>query len=160
MNNSSNVSKCRTSESCGKGSDFWLGVWIIIDICFVIGIVANILILVVVKRTPSMHSATNIILCSLAVSDLVLLLWPLLAVEMFHFSKLLNISGNFGCKFVWSIPTIEFVYSFLTVSLIAVERYQALMNAMATSTRRLTLKVCNLDHSDGQCNSSSSAFGI
>ena len=133
MNNSSSLSKCGTSERRTNDEDYWLGAWIIIVVCFVIGIVANILILVVVKRTPSMHSVTNSLLCNLAVSDLVYLLWPLVALDVFYFP------GNFSCKFTWSIPTIVFVCSLLTMSLIAVERYQALVNAMASSTLRLTL---------------------
>ena len=133
MNNSSSVSKCGTSERRANDEDYWLGAWIIIVVCFVIGIVANILILVVVKRTPSMHSVTNILLCNLAVSDLVYLLWPLVGLNVFYFP------GNFSCKFIWSIPTIVFVCSLLTMSLIAVERYQALVNAVTSSTLRLTL---------------------
>lgn len=141
MNNSSNFSGISTSEGNSKDKDFWLAVWIVIDMCFVIGVVANILILVVVKRTPSMHSAINVLLCSLAISDLVLLLWPCVGMEVFfYFSKVVKYTGNFGCKFASSIPTIVFVYSFLTVSLIAGERYRALVNAMDSSTRRLTLK--------------------
>ena len=134
MNNSSTVCKCGTSERRdGNDEDYRQGVWIFVVVCFVISIGANILILVVVKRTPSMHSVTNILLCNLAVSDLVYLLWPLVGVDTF------KLSGNFSCKFTWSIPTIVFVCSLLTMSLIAVERCQALVNAMASSTFRLTL---------------------
>ena len=121
---------------------FWLVVWVIMIVLFVIGVVAKILILVVVKRTPSMHSVTNVLLYNLAVSDLMYLLWSLLAVAEFYLIKLNSHVPAFDifCKFYSAILNVLFACSVLTLSLIAVERSQAaLVNTMA-SKLKLTSK--------------------
>ena len=102
-------------------------------VLFVIGVVAKILILVVVKRTPSMHSVTNVLLCNLAVSNLMYLLRSLLAVAEFYLINLNSHVPAFDifCKFYSAIPNVLFACSVLTLSLIAVERSQALVNTMA-----------------------------
>ena len=116
---------------------FWLVVWVIMMVLFVIGVVANILILVVLKRTPSMHSVTNVLLCNLAVSDLMFLLRPLLDVVVSYLIELNSPGPVFDifCKFLFAIPNVLFACSVLTLTVIAVERYQALVNTMASKLK-------------------------
>ena len=66
---------------------------------------------------------------NLAVSDLIFLLWPLLSVAVFHLITLTShgLAFDIFCKFLSAIPNVLFACSVLTLSLIAVERSQAIL---------------------------------
>lgn len=116
-----------------KHKVYRLAVTIFISVLFFIGVFSNFLILVVVKRTPSMHSVTNILLCNLAVLDLSVLLWPLVGVVLESLATKRNLSKhteNVICKLGWSVLSLTYLCSILTLTLIAIERYHALVKAI------------------------------
>ena len=131
--NMSNNTTCDTSGAFfeRRNKQFFQYFRIIVTVLLVVGVIANILILVVVKRTPSMHSVTNVLLCNLAVSDLVTLLWPL--VKIYALRLYADKYGILRCKFTPAIPRITFVCSVLTLSLLAWQRYQALVHTMSSA---------------------------
>lgn len=94
------------------------------------GVLGNALVITIVRKTPSMHTTTNLLLMNLAVADLLTLL---LCPGMYDFViNRLNINSTFGsiiCKLFAgnAIVCITFDASVLTLCVIAVERYIAIV---------------------------------
>ena len=90
------------------------------------GVVANSIVISIVRKTPSMHTTTNYLLMNLAVADLLtLLLCPGLYDFALHNLRLNTTSGDILCKILAgnAIVCISFDASVLTLCVIAVERY-------------------------------------
>ena len=102
------------------------------------GVPANCIIITIVRKTPSMHTTTNILLMNLAVADLTTLL---LCPGMYDFSlnkvRLRKTLGDFLCKlFVGNaLVPITINVGALTVCTIAVERYLAMVKPFHTGLR-------------------------
>ncbi|XP_051770982.1 pyroglutamylated RF-amide peptide receptor [Ctenopharyngodon idella] len=95
-------------------------------IIFVLALVGNSLVVYIVARKRAMRTATNIFICSLAVSDL------LITFFCIPFTLLQNISsewlgGVLVCKTVPFVQTTAIVTGILTMTCIAVERYQGIV---------------------------------
>ncbi|KAL4640023.1 pyroglutamylated RFamide peptide receptor-like isoform X1 [Arapaima gigas] len=95
-------------------------------IIFVLALVGNSLVMYIVLRKRAMQTATNIFICSLAVSDL------LITFFCIPFTLLQNISsewlgGVLVCKTVPFVQTMAIVTCILTMTCIAVERYQGIV---------------------------------
>ena len=91
----------------------------------VIGLIGNLLVIRIVHKMREMHTPTNYLLVSMAVSDVVtILLWP---VYYFEFSKVV-------CKFV-ALAEVSIVVSYNTLTVLAVERYHAILKPFATGLR-------------------------
>ncbi|XP_036406945.1 pyroglutamylated RF-amide peptide receptor [Megalops cyprinoides] len=95
-------------------------------IIFVLALVGNSLVVYIVVRKRAMQTATNIFICSLAVSDL------LITFFCIPFTLLQNISsewlgGVLVCKTVPFVQTTAIVTGILTMTCIAVERYQGIV---------------------------------
>ncbi|XP_053368138.1 pyroglutamylated RF-amide peptide receptor [Clarias gariepinus] len=96
---------------------------------FVLALVGNSLVVCVVVRKGSSQSATSIFICSLAISDL------LITFFCIPFTLLQNISaqwlgGVFVCKTVPFVQTTAIVTGILTMTCIAVERYQGIVHPL------------------------------
>ncbi|KAF4106268.1 pyroglutamylated RF-amide peptide receptor [Onychostoma macrolepis] len=95
-------------------------------IIFALALVGNSLVVYIVVRKRAMRTATNIFICSLAVSDL------LITFFCIPFTLLQNISsewlgGVLVCKTVPFVQTTAIVTGILTMTCIAVERYQGIV---------------------------------
>ncbi|KPP77094.1 Pyroglutamylated RFamide peptide receptor-like [Scleropages formosus] len=95
-------------------------------IIFVLALVGNSLVVYIVLRKRAVQTATNIFICSLAVSDL------LITFFCIPFTLLQNISsewlgGVLVCKTVPFVQTMAIVTCILTMTCIAVERYQGIV---------------------------------
>ena len=91
----------------------------------VIGLIGNLLVIRIVHKIPEMHTPTNYLLVSMAVSDVVtILLWPL---NYFEFAK-------FVCKFV-ALAEVGIMVSSNTLTVLAVERYHAILKPFKTGLR-------------------------
>ena len=76
-------------------------------------------------KTREMHTTTNYLLVSMAVSDVItVLLWPL-----YHFSF-----AKFVCKFT-TLAEISIMVSSSTLTVLAVERYHAILKPFETGLR-------------------------
>ena len=97
---------------------------------FITGLIGNVLVIRIVHKTRDMHTTTNYLLANLAVTDVIsiLLMWPLFFI--------LNISGfeKFSCK-VLSITHLPILASSFTLTVLAVERYHALLKPFRTGLR-------------------------
>ncbi|XP_053556789.1 pyroglutamylated RF-amide peptide receptor [Bombina bombina] len=96
---------------------------------FVLALFGNSLVLYVVTRSKSMRTVTNIFICSLALSDL------LIAFFCIPFTMLQNISSNwmggaFACKMVPFVQSTAIVTEILTMTCIAVERHQGIIHPL------------------------------
>ncbi|XP_051958218.1 pyroglutamylated RF-amide peptide receptor-like [Xyrauchen texanus] len=95
-------------------------------IIFVLALVGNSLVVYIVVRKRAIRTATNIFICSLAVSDL------LITFFCIPFTLLQNISsewlgGVLVCKTVPFVQTTAIVTGILTMTCIAIERYQGIV---------------------------------
>ncbi|XP_026077986.1 pyroglutamylated RFamide peptide receptor-like [Carassius auratus] len=95
-------------------------------IIFALALVGNSLVVCIVLRKRALRTATNIFICSLAVSDL------LITFFCIPFTLLQNISsewlgGVLVCKTVPFVQTTAIVTGILTMTCIAVERYQGIV---------------------------------
>ncbi|XP_066549344.1 pyroglutamylated RF-amide peptide receptor [Amia ocellicauda] len=95
-------------------------------IIFVLALVGNSLVVFIVLRKRAAQTATNIFICSLAVSDL------LITFFCIPFTLLQNISsvwlgGVFVCKMIPFVQSTAIVTGILTMTCIAVERYRGIV---------------------------------
>lgn len=106
-------------------------------ILVLVGICGNSLVIEVVRRKRSMHSTMNFLLVNLAIADLLTLLWCLPGTLLSYTTQPGGRVGNFLCKFITthSIAGIGMIVSGLTLTLISMERYKALVNPMQTRFR-------------------------
>uniref|UniRef100_A0A0G2JH05 Pyroglutamylated RFamide peptide receptor n=1 Tax=Mus musculus TaxID=10090 RepID=A0A0G2JH05_MOUSE len=94
---------------------------------FALALFGNSLVIYVVTRSKAMRTVTNIFICSLALSDL------LIAFFCIPVTMLQNISdkwlgGAFICKMVPFVQSTAVVTEILTMTCIAVERHQGLIH--------------------------------
>lgn len=102
---------------------------IIYALIVVIGFIGNALVIGVVLQKPSMRTTTNLLLANLSLADLLTLIWSI-PVEIFERYK--HPKGGFGsflCRFlsVGSLVVITLIVSILLMTLIALERYHAMV---------------------------------
>uniref|UniRef100_A0A8C5LNF7 Pyroglutamylated RF-amide peptide receptor n=1 Tax=Leptobrachium leishanense TaxID=445787 RepID=A0A8C5LNF7_9ANUR len=96
---------------------------------FALALFGNSLVLYVVTRSKAMRTVTNIFICSLALSDL------LIAFFCIPFTMLQNISSNwlggaFACKMVPFVQSTAIVTEILTMTCITVERHQGIIHPL------------------------------
>ena len=106
------------------------------------GIVGNGVVIVIVQKTPSMHTTTNYLLTNLAVADMLTLLFcPGFYDFALHNFQLSTASGDIFCKLLAgnAVVCISFDASVLTLCVIAVERYIGIVKPF-NSTAHLTRK--------------------
>ncbi|XP_019684566.2 pyroglutamylated RF-amide peptide receptor isoform X1 [Felis catus] len=94
---------------------------------FALALFGNALVIYVVTRSKAMRTVTNIFICSLALSDL------LIAFFCIPVTMLQNISdtwlgGAFICKMLPFVQSTAIVTEILTMTCIAVERHQGLVH--------------------------------
>ncbi|XP_026117353.1 pyroglutamylated RFamide peptide receptor-like isoform X2 [Carassius auratus] len=102
---------------------------ILYTVIFLMALIGNSLVVYIVLRKRGIQTATNIFICSLAVSDL------LISFFCIPFTLLQNISSEwFGgalvCKTVPFVQTTAIVTGILTMTCIAVERYQGIVHPL------------------------------
>nr|XP_060634981.1 pyroglutamylated RF-amide peptide receptor [Anolis sagrei ordinatus] len=96
---------------------------------FALALFGNGLVLSVVARRKAMRTVTNIFICSLALSDL------LIAFFCVPFTMLQNISSNwmggaFACKMVPFVQSTAIVTEILTMTCIALERHNGIVHPL------------------------------
>ena len=103
------------------------------SIVILTGIFGNSLVVVVVWKTRSMHTATNYLLVNLAVSDILVLLW---CPNTYNFAVVASlpegIVGDYLCRFFVgdAMYTLGLGVTLFTLTTLAFERYQALVRPM------------------------------
>lgn len=103
-----------------------------------VGLIGNCLVVLVVYRTRSMHTTTNFLLVNLAVSDVITLLWcPRTYSFAFYPIHPTGTIGDYICRIFTgnAIISVAIASSVLTLTILATERYHALMKPMQTGLR-------------------------
>ena len=99
---------------------------------YIIGFIGNVLVIRIVYKTREMHTTTNYLLANLAVGDVITIL-----MSPFYFSSHLfgyingEFAGKFTCKFL-VLTDMSVVVSALTLTLLAAERYHAILKPLRT----------------------------
>lgn len=115
--------------------------WLII----IVGIFGNSLVVTVVKAIRSMRTTTNYLLVNVAAADITTLLFT--AVHIISKSVYKYPSSpallSFLCKFIFSnsIVIVTLLVTSLTMTILAFERYHALLKPLAMSGRLTTGKI-------------------
>lgn len=106
-------------------------------IVVVAGLTGNSLILTVVKNKHYMHTTTNFLFANLAFADLLTLLWCIPGVALQYSRHPGGILGDIFCKFITMnhLAGISLLVAGLTLTLVSVERYNALLNPLNASIR-------------------------
>ena len=102
---------------------------------YIFGLIGNSMVIRIVHKTREMHTTTNYLLANLAVSDaIVILIIPMYFAYSGGFGLLVENLGNLFCKCV-VIGDIAMASSALTLSVIAVERYHAILKPFSSNLR-------------------------
>uniref|UniRef100_W8BJQ5 Neuropeptides capa receptor n=1 Tax=Ceratitis capitata TaxID=7213 RepID=W8BJQ5_CERCA len=97
---------------------------------FITGMLGNILVCVVIIRHPTMHTATNYYLFSLAVSDLIYLLFGLPAEIFLYWHQYPYLFGLTFCKIRAFISEASTYVSVLTIVAFSTERFIAICHPL------------------------------
>ncbi|XP_064170480.1 pyroglutamylated RF-amide peptide receptor isoform X1 [Anguilla rostrata] len=95
-------------------------------VIFILALVGNSLVVYIVLRKRAMQTATNIFICSLAVSDLLITFFCIPVTLLQNISSEW-LGGVLVCKTVPFVQTTAIVTGILTMTCIAVERYQGIV---------------------------------
>jgi len=102
---------------------------VIYAIIVIIGFIGNTLVIGVVLQKPSMRTKTNLLLANLSLADLLTLIWSI-PIEIFdRYNHPKGGFGTFLCRFlsVGGLVVITLIVSILLMTLIALERYHAMV---------------------------------
>uniref|UniRef100_A0A8D2LT17 Neuromedin U receptor 2 n=1 Tax=Varanus komodoensis TaxID=61221 RepID=A0A8D2LT17_VARKO len=127
-----------------KRSHLFLPMTWIYALIFIVGVSGNILVCLVILKHRNMKTPTNYYLFSLAISDLLVLLFgmPLEIYEMW--SNYPFLFGLVGCYFKTGLFETVCFASILNVTILSIERYVAILHpfrAKLKSTRRRALRI-------------------
>ncbi|XP_029183699.2 mu-type opioid receptor-like [Acropora millepora] len=102
---------------------------------YIFGLIGNIMVIRIVHKTREMHTTTNYLLANLAVSDAIsIFTTPMYFAYDGDFGPALENFSKFSCKFV-VIGDIAIASSASTLSVIAVERYHAILKPFSSNLR-------------------------
>ena len=103
--------------------------------CFITGLIGNASVIRIVHKTREMHTTTNFLLANLAVSDVISILQlPLFISAVYKVEDLNDGFGKLACKFS-ALTVIPILASSFTLTVLAVERYHALLKPFRTGLR-------------------------
>ena len=104
----------------------------------IVGVLGNSLVIAVVKMFRSMRTTTNYLLVNVAVADITTLFFTaILFLIMTTNSPIHSGALSFLCKFIFTntVSIVTLLVTALTLTLLAIERYQALVKPLSVSGR-------------------------
>ena len=115
--------------------DLEMGLAFTIIPLYIFGLIGNTLVIRIVHKTREMHTTTNYLLANLAVSDaIVIFTIPMYFAYSGYFVPPLENFSKFSCKFV-VIGEIALASLASTLTVIAVERYHAILRPFSSNLR-------------------------
>lgn len=100
----------------------------------IVGFIGNVLVIHIVRKTQEMHTTTNYLLVNLAISDVITIVLGPLYFFSHLYGYLSDGFGQFVCKFV-PLTNIAVAVSSFSLTVLAVERYHALLKPLRTGLR-------------------------
>ena len=123
-------------------NNFYFVFMFIMIVCipfYIFGFIGNILIIRIVHKTREMHTTTNYLLANLAASDSIIILMSSFYSVCFgdpEFVASVNDDfAKFSCKSCIVVMHISVTSSALTLTLLAVERYHAILKPFRSNSR-------------------------
>ena len=105
---------------------------------YIFGFIGNILMIRIVHKTREMHTTTNYLLANLAASgSIVILMYPFCLAYYGDHDFVASLNDDFrkfSCKFIVVVQT-SITSSALTLTLLAVERYHAILKPFSSNWR-------------------------
>lgn len=111
-------------------SPFNLAMVVLYSIIVVVGLTGNSLVIVIVCKTRSMFTTTNILLANVAAADIISLLWcPIPLVVGLSGAHVSGEAADYICKFFtgYSVTCVTVSVTYLSLVVLAVERYHAIV---------------------------------
>ena len=129
-----------TEELSSFHNPFAIGMLVLFVVIAVLGMSGNAAVLTIFIRTESMRTTANILIANLALADFLTLFFGIPSVALSFIEA--HPSGAFGtflCKFltVGNMPSVSLTVSILTLTVLAFERYNAIVKPLRQK-RRLT----------------------
>lgn len=138
-NSSGNISVEETVLNMGPPKYYSLSYRVVafffVSIIFMVGLIGNIMVILVVWRTRSLHTPTNCYLLSLSLADVLLLVSaPLVTIlELFLIIDQTFI-GKAGCSLMVFLQYLGVNVSSLSITFFTIERYMAICHPMKAQT--------------------------
>ena len=120
-----------------------------VSVIFMVGLIGNVMVVIVVARTRSMHTTTNCYLVSLAVADVLVLVSATLPT-IWEFFLIIDqcVIGRVGCSIMVFLQYLGVNTSSLSITAFTVERYIAICHPMRAQTmctvKRAKRIICGL----------------
>ena len=107
------------------------------SVVILVGVFCNLVIIIIVWRKRSMQTTTNILLVNNACADLLTLLWCIPFLCLKFFPRPTGLLADIVCILITkqNITSVTLAVSVLTLCLLAVERYNALLKPMKDHLR-------------------------
>ncbi|CAB3374011.1 Hypothetical predicted protein [Cloeon dipterum] len=127
-------------------SGFEIATLVVYGIMFFTGVLGNILVCVVIAKEPSMHTATNLFLVSLALADIMIFFveMPSEVYTDYFFGDVNWELGDTACILSYFLPEVATNASVLTILAFSVERYLAIchpLRSKAMSNLRRAVRI-------------------
>lgn len=109
----------------------------IFSLVAIFGIIGNSLVVTAVCKKRSLRSTTNYLLVNLAISDIIVLVGVHLCLIERYVQFENGAFADFLCKFLisFNVPATGSIASIFTLTILAVERYHAIVKPMRTGMR-------------------------
>lgn len=105
-------------------------------VLFVISLGGNVLIIEAIRRNRTLRTTTNILLASVAFADVICTVFlPLLTIQVINLPK--GLGSDLLCKIFidYHVPVTASTISIITLAVVAVERYHAIIKPMRLAFR-------------------------
>nr|XP_006625711.1 PREDICTED: pyroglutamylated RFamide peptide receptor-like [Lepisosteus oculatus] len=112
-------------------------------VIFALALAGNTLVVFVIVRRKCMRTATNLFLCSLACSDLLVTFFCIPFTLLQHVSSEW-LGGQLGCKVLPCVQLVAVVSSTLTLTCIAMERYQGIVHPLRKKGQYTSRRACRM----------------
>ena len=102
---------------------------------YIFGLIGNTLVIRIVHKTREMHTTTNYLLANLAISDAIAIcVHPMFFASLGYLGPSVENFSTFSCKF-GAVGDISIASSASTLTVIAVERYHAILKPFSSNLR-------------------------
>ena len=129
-----------TTTLYSEMSEFNIILLVVYSVIVLIGLTGNSLGVIVVRKTISMQTTTNLLLENVAIADIISLSWSVTPLVTSLTGKhATGLTGNYICKFFtgYSVTCITVAVKMSSLVVLATERYQAIVKPLTSNLTRL-----------------------